>query len=65
MVECTQSVIIVKLKFYVLHVLFTIFRCVLLKEKCVYARNLHLWPQFDPLGILRHISVFKPCRLSR
>lgn len=33
--------------------------------KCVYVRNLHLWPQFDPLGILRHISVFKPCRLSR
>ena len=32
---------------------------------CVYVRNLRLWPQFDPLGILRHISVFKPCRLSR
>ena len=35
------------------------------KVKCVYVPNLHLWPQFDPLGILRHISVFKPCRLSR
>ena len=32
MVECTQSVITVKLKiFYVLHVLFTISQCVLLR----------------------------------
>ena len=36
MVECTQSEIIVKLKFYVLHVLFTIFQCVLLKRKMTY-----------------------------
>ena len=35
------------------------------ENSCVYVRNLHLWPQFYPLGILRHISVFKPCRLSR
>ena len=27
------------------------------KNRCVYVRNLHLSPQFDPLGILRHISV--------
>ena len=35
------------------------------KKKCVYVRNLHLSPQFFPLRILRHISVFKPCHLSR
>ena len=34
-------------------------------SKCVYVRNLHLSPQCFPLGILRHISVFKPRRLSR
>ena len=33
-------------------------------SSCVYVRNLHLCPQFDPLGISRHITVFKPCRLS-
>ena len=36
MVECTLSVIIVKLKFSILDVLFKSFQCVLLKRKMTY-----------------------------